>query len=90
MRSLPLVMSDSRVVIGLQATEDTGAADTNDAVGFLWPGRRRRILFLDVWVGDVVLGKSSDTHGLRHSRLQRPRDEPRGIFDHLQMQSDIP
>ena len=25
---------DSRVVIGLQATEDTGAAETDDAVGF--------------------------------------------------------
>jgi hypothetical protein len=36
---------DSRVVIGLQATEDTGAAETDDAVGFLRPGRRRRICF---------------------------------------------
>ncbi len=45
MRSSSLVMSDSRVVIGLQATEDTGAAETDDAVGFLRPGRRRRICF---------------------------------------------
>jgi hypothetical protein len=47
-------------------------------------------LFLDVWVGDVVLRKSSDTHGLGHSRLRRPREELHGIFDHLQMQSGIP
>ncbi len=45
MRSSLLVMSDSRVVIGLQATEDTGAATTDDAVGFLRPGRCRRICF---------------------------------------------
>jgi hypothetical protein len=30
------------------------------------------------------------THGLRHSRLRRPREEPRSIFDHLPMQSGIP
>ena len=34
MRSSSLVMSDSRAVIRLQATEDTGAAETDDAVGF--------------------------------------------------------
>ncbi len=45
MRSSSLVMSDSRVFIRLQATEDTGTAETNDAVGFLWPGRCRRICF---------------------------------------------
>ncbi len=39
------VMSYSRVVIRLQATEDMGAATTDDAVGFLWPGRCRRICF---------------------------------------------
>jgi hypothetical protein len=45
MRSSLLVMSDLRVVIGLQATKDMGAATTDDAVGFLRPGRRWRIHF---------------------------------------------
>ncbi len=45
MRSSLLVMSDLRVVIGLQATKDTGAATTNDAVGLMQLGRRWRICF---------------------------------------------
>jgi hypothetical protein len=45
MRSSSLVMSDSRVVIGLQATTNTVAAETDDATGFLRPGRRWRICY---------------------------------------------
>ncbi len=57
MRSSSVVMSNSRVVIGLQATEDTGAAETDDAVGFLWPGRRRRICF---WMFGLAMSSSEN------------------------------
>ncbi len=59
MRPLSLVMPDSRVVIGLQATKDTGAATTNDAAGFLRPGRRWRICF---WMfGLAMLSSENQT-----------------------------
>ncbi len=45
LRSSSFVMSDSRVVIRLQATADMGAAKSNDAIGFLRPGRHQRICF---------------------------------------------
>jgi hypothetical protein len=45
LRSSLFIMSDSRVVIGLQATAGMGAATSNDDVGFLQPGRHRRICF---------------------------------------------
>ncbi len=45
LRSLSFVMSDPRVVIGLQATADMGAATSDDPIGFLRPGMRRRICF---------------------------------------------
>jgi hypothetical protein len=32
-----------------------------------------------------LMSKSNDTHGLRHSCLRRLHEEPRGIFDPLQM-----
>jgi hypothetical protein len=38
-------MFDLRVVIRLQATKDMDAATSDDAVGFLRPGRRQRICF---------------------------------------------
>jgi len=61
MRSSLLVMSDYRVVIGLEATEDMGVTETDDAVGFLRPGRRRRICF---WMFGSVMS-SSDNRATR-------------------------
>jgi hypothetical protein len=57
MRSSLLVMSDSWVVIGLQVTEDMGAAKTDDAVGFLRLGRRRRICF---WMFGLAMSLSEN------------------------------
>ncbi len=39
------VMSETPVAIGLQATDDTSAVMTDDAVGFLRPGRHRTTCF---------------------------------------------
>ncbi len=36
-----------------------------------------------------LMSKSNDMHGLRHSCLRRLHEEPRGIFDPLQMSRGI-
>jgi hypothetical protein len=52
------VMADTPVVIGLQATEDMGAVTTDDAaVGFLRPGRWRRIYF---WMFSLAMLSSEN------------------------------
>jgi hypothetical protein len=57
LRSSLFVMSDLKVVIGLQATADMGAAMSDDAIGFLRPGRHQRICF---WMFGLAMSSSEN------------------------------